>query len=233
MKIAMDAALAASLACFGFFMASPGLSQELTSATQATSGNQCEDIQEPSPLNLDWRADGSTGLDGTDVPAAEGASAGDSKEPGMMDTLKELGTLRCPADKVKELGLCFTPCREGYKGVATTCVPSCPSGYRDAGLHCTKPKPYARGGGFLWKFGDKPFSMDGARARCLAANPQGCEQSGAILLPKCRSGFKASTPVLCTPECPSGFTDLGVACQKGIYDRGVGTLPQPAGMEEW
>lgn len=137
-----------------------------------------------------------------------------------------LGNGRCLDGKVNEAGLCYTPCRAGYKGVATMCVPSCPSGYTDTGLHCAKPAAYGRGAGFPWKFGDKAFSLDGARARCFAANPQGCEQSGAIWYPKCRSGFKPIGSNICTPECPSGMTDIGVSCQKATYDRGVGTIPQ-------
>ncbi|MCP9800780.1 hypothetical protein [Synechococcus sp. RedBA-s] len=137
-----------------------------------------------------------------------------------------LGNGRCPDGKVNDAGLCYVPCKAGFKGVATMCVPSCPSGFTDTGLHCAKPAAYGRGAGFPWQFGDKAFSLDGARQRCAAANPQGCEVSGAIVYPKCRSGFNPIGSNICTPQCPSGMLDIGVSCQKQTYDRGAGTVIQ-------
>ena len=68
-----------------------------------------------------------------------------------------------------------------------------------------------------------------ARARCLKANPQGCEKSGAIIYPLCRSGFSAVGSNICSPKCPSGYKDIGVSCQKVTYDRGAGVTPPSIG----
>lgn len=126
-------------------------------------------------------------------------------------------------------GLCYTKCKSGYKAAATMCVPGCPAGFRDDGLHCAKPAAYGRGAGYPWKFGDKAFSLDGARARCARANPQGCEKVGEIIYPLCREGFRPIGSNICSPTCPSGFTDIGVSCQKQTYDRGAGKIPKSVG----
>ena len=42
------------------------------------------------------------------------------------------------------------------------------------------------------------------------------------MYPKCRSGFKAFGCCVCTPQCPSGMTDIGVSCAKRSYGRTAG-----------
>lgn len=135
----------------------------------------------------------------------------------------------CATGQVLTDGLCYTPCRSGYTATVTMCVPGCPAGFRDDGLYCAKPAAYGRGAGYPWKFGDKAGSLDGARARCVKANPQGCEKSGAIIYPLCRSGFHNVGSNICSPSCPSGYTDIGVSCQKKTYDRGAGVIPPSVG----
>lgn len=120
----------------------------------------------------------------------------------------------CPEGYVKEGLICFTPCKANENGVDDICYQNCPAGFRNDGLYCGKPAAYGRGVGYPWKSGDKAFSLDGARARCTAANPEGCEQYGAIIYPKCRAGFKNAGSNVCSPICPSGFTDIGVSCKK-------------------
>ena len=61
-----------------------------------------------------------------------------------------------------------------------------------------------------------------------------CEQAGAIIYPKCKANYHAATVNLCSPDCPSGMTDIGVSCAKNSYDRGVGQPINtcPAGTEQ-
>jgi hypothetical protein len=128
--------------------------------------------------------------------------------------------------KVMDAGLCYDRCRDGYKGVGPVCWQSCPSAFRDDGAFCAKPQPYGRGGGYPWQFGDAPFSLDGARARCERDHGAGrCEQDGAIIYPKCRAGFHAAGCCICSPNCVDGMNDIGVSCAKKSYGRGVGTVP--------
>jgi len=78
-----------------------------------------------------------------------------------------------------------------------------------------KPSAYGRGVGYPWEFGDRIFSLDGARARCAAANPTlGCEQWGAIIYPNCAQNFHNVACCVCSPNCPSGWTDIGISCKK-------------------
>lgn len=134
----------------------------------------------------------------------------------------------CPAGKEERAGLCYDKCRPGFRDFVTMCVPTCPAGFQDTGLHCLKPGPVVRSA-FAWKLGDKPFSLDDARARCARSadgRRYGCGtfNSNTIVYSQCPTGYKTA-PVatsLCTPVCPSGTTDIGVSCQKNTYDRGVG-----------
>lgn len=132
----------------------------------------------------------------------------------------------CGAGKQLDAGLCYKKCNSGYKGVGPVCWSSCPSGFPDHGAFCGKPKAYGRGGGYPWKFGDKAFSLDGARKRCRKKHAQGCEKWGAIIYPKCRSGFHNVGCCVCSPNCLSGMKDIGVSCAKKSYGRGVGTVPK-------
>jgi len=130
--------------------------------------------------------------------------------------------MKCKAGEAEDAGLCYTPCQPGYKGVGPVCWQSCAPGFRDDGAFCAKPKPYGRGAGYAWKFGDKAFSLNGARKRCERAHPQGCEKYGQIIYPKCKEGFHAAGCCICSPNCPRGQTDIGVSCAKKSYGRGVG-----------
>ena len=54
----------------------------------------------------------------------------------------------CPADKQKDLAMCYTPCKEGYTGTGPVCWQDCPEGYPYLlGPTCKKPGPYGRGVG--------------------------------------------------------------------------------------
>ncbi len=122
-------------------------------------------------------------------------------------------------------GLCYPKCPPGYAGVGPVCWQSCPSGFRDDGAYCAKPASYTlRGSEYPWKFGDKAFSLDGARSRCTSANPQGCQKLGEIIYPNCKTGFK-TIGLECSPVCLPGFgTDIGVSCTKKTSTRGTGVV---------
>lgn len=129
---------------------------------------------------------------------------------------------KCPRGFEKNGALCYPKCQSGYYGVGPVCWQKCPRKFRNDGAYCAKPGSYGRGVGYPWKFGDKPFSLNAARKRCLKANPQGCQKSGEIIYPKCKPGYKAVGCCVCSPICPSGMTDIGVSCQKKSYGRTAG-----------
>jgi hypothetical protein len=56
----------------------------------------------------------------------------------------------CSGDKVNDAGLCYHPCREGYKGAGPVCWAECSGETTDAGAFCTK-KSYGRGVGTIPK----------------------------------------------------------------------------------
>jgi hypothetical protein len=129
----------------------------------------------------------------------------------------------CAAGLDKSGLLCYPKCRDNYKGVGPVCWANCPAGFTDIGAFCQKSKPYGRGAGFPWKFGDKPFSLNGARKRCQNKHGTGnCEKWGAVIYPKCRKGFHNVGCCVCSPDCPAGYKDTGTGCAKPTYGRGAG-----------
>ncbi len=71
---------------------------------------------------------------------------------------------------VNDAGLCYEPCREGYKGIGPVCWQAgCPAGFGDDGIGtCWKPEPYGRAAGYPWQFGD-PVNDSGSTGRCSTA----------------------------------------------------------------
>ncbi|QJR16582.1 esterase/lipase family protein [Usitatibacter palustris] len=130
----------------------------------------------------------------------------------------------CPANTEYDAGLCYPKCATGYKGVGPLCWQPCPAGFTDHGVGCTKPAPYGRGAGYPWKGGDG-LSDNGMFARCRAANPAGCEKDGLIVYPVCRPGYHKVGCCICSPTCPSGMTDTGIACTKKTASRGTPKSP--------
>ena len=137
---------------------------------------------------------------------------------GAGETLSK----NCSGDLDKDGLLCYPKCKSGYDGKGPVCWGSCPAGFKDIGAFCQKPKEYGRGAGYPWKGGDKPFSLDGARKRCGHDHPEGCEKDGEIIYPKCKSGFHKVGCCICSPDCPSGWSDSGTGCTKPSYGRGAG-----------
>lgn len=129
----------------------------------------------------------------------------------------------CPSGTERVGELCYPVCKAGFSGAISNCVKNCPSGFRDDGYYCAKPAPYGRGAGYPWRIGDWVGNYDGAKKRCEAENPQGCDMHDLIYYPKCSSGFHAFGCCTCTPDCEANSTDIGVSCKKEIYGRGAGT----------
>jgi len=129
----------------------------------------------------------------------------------------------CPAGMENSVGLCYPTCRSGFYGVMTQCIQNCPDGFRNDGYFCFKPSPYGRGSGyFIWD-----------EWKCNRDNSgTGCEKWGAMWYPRCRSGFYAFGCCICSPKCPSGYTDIGVSCAKQVYSRGIGKIPSCASDQD-
>ncbi len=146
-----------------------------------------------------------------------------------------VGTLptTCKPGEDERGGLCYPSCKPGYKDFVTMCVPDCPAGFTNDGLYCSKPKPKERTA-YPWKFGDRAFSLDDARARCRKRNGAECEKIGEIIYSTCPANYKTAPLLvnLCTPICPAGMEDIGVSCRKTTYDRGVGGLKQCSAGKE-
>lgn len=118
--------------------------------------------------------------------------------------------------------LCYPKCKAGFKGVGPVCWQDCPANFRNDGAMCAKPAAYGRGAGFPWVFGD-PLSDAGMFKRCEAANGRGnCEKNGAVVYPKCKTGFRNVGCCVCSPSCPAGMVDTGTSCIKQSEGRGVG-----------
>ena len=67
---------------------------------------------------------------------------------------------------------------------------------------CTQ-KSYGRGAGYPWRFGDG-FNDKGMFARCQKDNGAGnCEKFGAVVYPKCKTGFVPSGCCICISTNPN------------------------------
>lgn len=119
----------------------------------------------------------------------------------------------CKADEDRIGLLCYKKCPKGMKRFGFDCHSVCPAGFRNDGLFCRHAE-YGRGAGYPWKFGDKAFSLKGAKHRCEKAHGSGrCEKNGAIYYPKCKSGYHNFGCCICRPSKPN-CTALGL--KKGI-----------------
>ncbi|TNV86038.1 hypothetical protein FGO68_gene9976 [Halteria grandinella] len=119
----------------------------------------------------------------------------------------------CRDGQEKNGALCYPNCKPGYYGVGPVCWQPCPSGFRDDGAFCYKPESYGRGVGYaIWN-----------EDNCNRDNPElGCEKWGAVWYPRCKANFHNVACCVCSPDCPSGMTDIGISCAKDSYGRGVG-----------
>mmetsp|Transcript_29979 Transcript_29979/g.71994 ORF Transcript_29979/g.71994 Transcript_29979/m.71994 type:complete len:364 (+) Transcript_29979:265-1356(+) len=127
----------------------------------------------------------------------------------------------CPPGEHKIGALCYKPCPIGYDRKGVDCHQTCPNGFTDDGLFCRLDE-YGRGSGYPWKFGDPPFHSSGQFHRCEHDHGKGnCEENGAIVYPKCKSGYHAFGCCICRPHAPDcSFLGLGgqvdLSCAKKI-----------------
>ena len=106
---------------------------------------------------------------------------------------------------------------------------TCPSKFRDDGDYCAKPDSYGRGGGYGWQIQDG-VSNSGMLSRCQNdGHPNGCEMNGAMAYPKCDTNFHAVGCCVCSPDCPSGWDDIGVSCKKPHGAADCSKYPIPGG----
>jgi len=124
----------------------------------------------------------------------------------------------CPRGTVKQVGLCYPPCREEFRGVGPICWGVCPPGFTDFGISCVKPKPYGRGAGHISKERCERSDDHGAKE-------YGCEKYGLLWYPRCAPNHHNFGCCICSPNCPHGFTDTGEFCTKPSYGRGAGKIP--------
>ena len=126
----------------------------------------------------------------------------------------------CPEGQEQNGAMCYPGCKDGYGGAGPECWQRCPEGFRDDGAYCAKPGAYGRGVGYF------------REQKCTDQNSQGCEKWGLLWYPKCKGGFHAVGCCVCSPDCPSGMQDIGIACWKQTYGRGLGSFAQCAAGEE-
>ena len=131
--------------------------------------------------------------------------------------------------------LCYTKCPSGMSRFGFDCHSNCPNGWRDDGLFCRLAE-YGRGAGYPWKFGDG-LNDNGMFSRCQADNGKGnCEKYGAIVYPKCKSGYSNVGCCICRPNTPkcSDFnlnSGIDLSCAKKIII-GVPTTGTCGGGQE-
>jgi hypothetical protein len=157
------------------------------------------------------------------------SAAGAASDEGMcwMETItRGAGTIpdQCSSGKKNENGLCYVACPTGYTGEGPVCWQNCPTGYTNNAAFCAKPKAYSRTG-FAWDIADG-VNDNGMYSRCQKVHGSGnCEKNGAIVYPKCKTGFSAVGCCVCSPICLNAMVDIGVSCTKKTTTRGAGTIP--------
>ena len=127
----------------------------------------------------------------------------------------------CPQGTDFEVAACYTTCGPGWENTpaALLCEATCPAGWTDLPGTCDKPSDITSAG-YGWQTGDSVAPghyLDGARARCEAANQSvGCylPQNTLIYYPNCPANYEHNGPSICTAVCPSNMHDSGTFCNK-------------------
>ncbi len=138
----------------------------------------------------------------------------------------------CDDSEDYEDGLCYSKCRDGFKGIGPVCWDRCDEGWIDDGAFCRKtnaceddqdhdgalcyPKcrdGYKGIGPVCWKKCDDGWIDDGATCRKTNACEEDQDHDGALCYPKCRDGYNGIGPV-CWKRCSEGWIDDGATCRK-------------------
>jgi hypothetical protein len=122
----------------------------------------------------------------------------------------------CPAGKVKEAALCYTPCQPGYRSDgALRCYLNCPAGTSYSPGFCHYP---------FGSIGGCPGKLSGLKPACINDNaynrgvgtPMTCApgqvQQGGLCYPQCNAGYDHGGPV-CWKQCGGAHpVNCGAAC---------------------
>jgi len=139
----------------------------------------------------------------------------------------------CPSNKDKIGALCYSKCPSKMSRFGFDCHSNCPSGSSGQGLFC-RWNEYGRGTGYPWTFSDG-FSDSGMYSRCERAHGGGkCEKWGAVVYPKCRSGYSPFGCCICRPKVPNcssySLNDgIDLSCAKKVI---IGD-PKPMNCKIW
>jgi hypothetical protein len=120
----------------------------------------------------------------------------------------------CNSDEDLNGSTCYPKCQPGFFAVGCcVCSPTCPGGWADIGVSCTKPSV-------------------GRTIEALTYCPPGTNKVGAFCYPPCPSGYHNVGLAICSPDCPVTqgipWVDIGISCTKPTTTRGtspVNTCP--------
>ena len=102
--------------------------------------------------------------------------------------------LTCAPNEQYDAGLCYTPCRSGYKSVGPMCWEQCPSGYSEL-LTCYR----------WWTPDSKTRNSYGRGVGTpIDACPEGKEKDASLCYPNCKTGYKGIGPV-CWQQCDASL----------------------------
>ena len=143
----------------------------------------------------------------------------------------------CPPERSDlDAGLCYVPCRDGFRGVGPVCwaksqgigigtpvgLEPCPDGWANDGLICREPISCK-------SIGD---CFSGRGCGCSGGNLRGRLNNGGICPGPGGDDYKDKIDGLCYKQCPKNLpvhiAGMPYLCYKGgplSYVRGVGTVP--------
>jgi hypothetical protein len=146
----------------------------------------------------------------------------------------------CPPDRSDlDAGLCYVPCRDGFRGVGPVCwaksegigigtvvgLEPCPDGWANDGLICREPISCK-------SIGD---CFSGRGCGCSGGNLRGRLNNGGICPGPGGDQYKDKVDGLCYKQCPKHLpvhiAGMPYLCYKGgplSYGRGVGSVPSLA-----
>lgn len=117
--------------------------------------------------------------------------------------------LPCAAGQREENFLCYTPCRQGFRGEGPVCWRRrCPNGWVNEPATCRLPEDTI-----------EKESYDRGAGTAVDTCPAGTVNDAGLCYPRCPVGYSGVGP-LCWTDCAGGFTDFGAFCQRVITQCG-------------